>query len=89
MTRRVWLTSNASGGFACRLEPAGPLGARVAVRAKDGTAPWDGVWLDGERSYDTYVIIDGVVTYHAPARSITGIDHCFELHEAVGGGHAP
>ena len=89
MTRRVWLTSKALGGFACRLEPAGPPRERVAVRAKGGTTPWDGVWLDGERSYDTCVIIDGVVTYHPPARSITGIDRCFELHEAAGGGHAP
>ncbi len=48
---------------------------------------WDGVWLDGERSYDTYVIIDGVVSYHVPARD-RAVERCFELHEQRGGGHA-
>ena len=34
------------------------------MRGGDGILP-DGVWLNGERSYDTFVILDGVVTYPA------------------------
>ena len=88
MEQRFWFTSCGSG---CRLTKSEPLtasNAKVTVRATDPDQPsgWDGVWVDGERSYDTYVIIDGWVTYHAPAQYLA--EQVFDQHEERGGGRS-
>jgi hypothetical protein len=86
MTKRVWLTSVGTDFEVTKTEPTSVgLNVAVMVRAADATTPFDGVWLNGERSYDTYVIIDGDVKYHSPIES--GAGQTFELHEASGGGN--
>jgi len=86
MTKRVWLTSVGTDFEVTKTEPTSVgLNVAVTVRAADGTNGSDGVWLNGERSYDTYIVIDGEVKYHSPTESDAG--RTFELHEAAGGGH--
>ena len=86
MTKRVWLTSVGTDFEVTKTEPVSiGLNVAVTVRAGEGASFFDGVWLNGERSYDTYVIVDGEVRYHSPVESVTG--QTFELHEAAGGGH--
>lgn len=88
ITRRVWLT-NALDGYLVRIEPHDDPRATVTVRAASESfgAGFDGVWVNGERSYDTHVFIDGVTAYHAPAFHLAG--RSFDAHERAGGGHAP
>ena len=82
----MWLTSNGADLRVTKTEPASiGLNVAVAVRAGEGAITFDGVWLNGERSYDTYVIVDGDVQYHSPDESVAG--QTFELHEAAGAGH--
>lgn len=86
MTKRVWLTSVGTDFEVTKTEPVGiGLNVAVTVRAGEGAIPFDGVWLNGRRSYDTYVIVDGEVQYHSPVESAAV--QIFELHEAAGGGH--
>ena len=86
MTKRVWLTGVGSDLEVTKTEPSSiGLNVAVTVRANGGPIVFDGVWLNGEPSYDTYVIIDGEVRYHSPMESAAG--QTFELHEAAGGGH--
>jgi hypothetical protein len=63
----------------------------VTVRAADPELgiTYDGVWLNGERSYDTYVILNGGIDgmFHSPRRDLA--DYSFDRHEECGGGHAP
>jgi hypothetical protein len=59
------------------------LNAEVTVRAGEGIL-LDGVWLNGEPSYDTYVIVDGEVRYHSPDESVAG--PTFHTHNAACGG---
>jgi hypothetical protein len=85
MEKRVWLTSAGDELNVSKTEPVSiGLNVAVTVRAGDGTIASDGVWLNGERSYDTYVMVDGDVRFHSPAESAAG--ETFELHEAAGGG---
>jgi hypothetical protein len=85
MTKRVWLTSVGTDLQVTKTEPTSVgLNVAVTVRAADGDIPLDGIWLNGERSYDTDIIIDGDVRYHSAAESAA--EHAFELHEAAGGG---
>jgi hypothetical protein len=85
MTKKVWLTAVGTDFEVTKTEPTSiGLNVAVTVRAADGNIPFDGVWLNGERSYDTYVIIDGDMRYHSPDESAEG--QTFELHEAAGGG---
>lgn len=85
MTKRVWLTSAGSELEVTKTEPVSiGLNVEVLVRAGSGVL-LDGVWLNGERSYDTYVLVDGEVRFHSPAESVAG--QTFEQHEAAGGGH--
>lgn len=86
--RRFWVMTNlATGGKRIhRTEPMGLERATLTVRAK-GDPPmaiFDGVWIDGQRAYDTVVIIDGNVAYHAPAEHVAR--KSFDAHEAAGGG---
>jgi hypothetical protein len=86
MTKRVWINSIGTEFEVTKTEPTSVgLNVAVTVRAADGTIPFDGVWLNGERSYDTFIIIDGDVKYQSPIESAAG--QTFELHEAAGGGH--
>jgi hypothetical protein len=86
MTKRVWLTSIGTDFEVTKTEPTSiGLNVAVKVRAAEGTIPFDGVWLNGVRSFDTYIIVDGDVKYHSPAES-TSSGEAFELHEAAGGG---
>jgi hypothetical protein len=86
MTKRVWLTSFGTDFEVTRTEPMSiGLNVAVTVRTADGNVPFDGVWLNNVRSYDTYIILDGDVTYHSPDESAAG--QTFERHEAAGGGH--
>jgi hypothetical protein len=85
MTKRVWLTSVGTDFEVTKTEPTSVgLNVAVTVRAADEDIPFDGIWLNGERSFDTYVIIDGEVKYHSAMESAA--EHAFELHEAAGGG---
>jgi len=85
MTKRVWLTAVGDDFEVTKTEPMSiGLNVAVAVRGADGSIPSDGVWLNGERSYDTYVIVDSEVRYHSPIESADG--QAFERHEAAGGG---
>ena len=86
MTKTVWLTAVGADFEVTKTDPVSiGLNVAVTVRAGGGDIVFDGVWLNGERSYDTYVIIDGDVRYHSPIESAAG--QTFELHEAAGGGH--
>jgi hypothetical protein len=49
-------------------------------------AQFDGVWIKGERSNDTYVLVDGIAMYHSPREGLA--DRSFREHERLGGGHA-
>jgi hypothetical protein len=85
MEKRVWLTSGGTELEVTKTEPVSiGLNVAVTVRAADGAIAFDGVWLNGERSYDTYVVVDGNVRYHSPVESVAR--QTFELHEAAGGG---
>jgi hypothetical protein len=69
-----------------KAEPANLLNATVTVRGANAHAIYDGVWVNGERSWDTYVLIDGLFAYHSPIE-VSGTN-AFEVHEAAGGGRA-
>ncbi len=85
MAKRVWLISVGTDLEVTKTEPVGiGLNVAVTVQGGGGDIVFDGVWLNGERSYDTYVIVDGEVRYHSPVESAAG--QTFELHEAAGGG---
>jgi hypothetical protein len=86
MTKRLWFTTDAAGTPRLTKADGATLAATVTVRAADEVVFLDGVWVDGERSYDTYVIVDDCVRYDSPPRSM-GL-RIFELHEARGGGSA-
>lgn len=58
---------------------------KVQAAAFSTVAVFDGIWVRGERSYDTYVLVDGVAAYHAPSTGLA--DKSFEEHERLGGGH--
>jgi hypothetical protein len=86
MTKRVCLTSVGAEFEVTKTEPTSiGLNVAVTVRPADAAIPCDGVWLNGERSYDTYIVIDGDEKYHSPIESAAG--RVFDLHEAAGGGH--
>ena len=85
MTKRVWLRTVGADFEVTKTEPTSVgLNVAVAVRAADDAILFDGVWLNGERSYDTYVMVDGSEKYHSPTDSSAG--QSFEQHEAAGGG---
>ena len=85
MDKRIWV----SFGKVTRTEPLDSTltADMVKVRESDPSsiAVFDGVWVRGERSYSTYVLIDGIATYHAPRAGLA--DMSFEEHERQGGGH--
>jgi hypothetical protein len=84
MEKRVWLTSVDSELEVTKTEPAS-IGLNVAVTVRPGQGVHlDGVWLNGQRSFDTYIVINGVVSYHSPVESVG--EQAFEFHEAAGGG---
>lgn len=85
MTRRYWFVSDGAGKFWLTNCDGGPHGV-VTVRGKEADIPYDGVWVDGEPSPDTYVIIDGFVTYYAPEHRFSRWS--FDKHKVRGGGHA-
>jgi hypothetical protein len=85
MEKRVWLTSVGTEFEVTKTEPVSiGLNVEVTVRAGEGVL-LDGVWLNGERSYDTYVIVDGEVRYHSPVEWVA--IPTYEHHETAGGGH--
>jgi hypothetical protein len=85
MTKSVWFTTTGTDLEVAKTDPVSiGLNVAVTVRAGEGTG-FDGIWLNGERSYDTCVFIDGEMRYHSPVESDAG--QTFELHEAAGGGH--
>jgi hypothetical protein len=85
MEKRIWI----AGGHVTKTEPVDPTLTTADIQVRSGdpmsVAVFDGVWVRGQRSYDTYVIIDGVVRYHAPRQGLA--DSSFDEHERVGGGH--
>jgi hypothetical protein len=84
MEKRVWLTSVDGELVVTKTEPIS-IGLNVAVTVRRSEEILlDGVWLNGQRSFDTYVIVDGVASYHSPTESAA--DQTFEQHEAAGGG---
>jgi hypothetical protein len=88
VTVRIWPTRIPSGSYQVRLDPGGDRpNDVVTVQSAGGAAPYDGVWLNGARSYDTYVLIDGQSAYHAPSQHLA--ERSFAIHEGNGGGHAP
>ncbi len=81
----MWLTTEGGQLTVTKTEPVSiGLNVAVAVRSGDGEAVSDGVWLNGERSFGTSVIVDGAVRFHSSAESAAG--ESFERHEAAGGG---
>jgi hypothetical protein len=85
MTKRVWLTTVGSEFEVTKTEPVSiGLNVAVTVRAADGAVASDGVWLNGERSFDTVVLVDGKERFHSPVESAAG--QTFDLHDAAGGG---
>ena len=86
MTKKVCLTSHGTDFEVTKTEPPSiGLNVAVTVRPADAAIPCDGVWLNGERSYDTHIIVDGDEKFHSPTESAAG--QTFELHEAAGGGY--
>lgn len=86
MKKTVWLTSDGTDFEVTKTDPVSiGLNVAVTVRACGGDIAFDGVWLNGERSYDTHIIIDGNERYHTPTESED--EQAFERHEAAGGGH--
>lgn len=84
MAKHVWVTSVGDELQVTKTDPVSiRLNVEVTVRAGDG-ALLDGVWLNGERSYDTYVMVDGEVRYHSPVESVA--QQTCDLYEADGGG---
>jgi hypothetical protein len=84
MGKTVWLTTNGNDLQVTKTDPVSiGLNVEVTVRAGDGQLH-DGVWLNGQRSFDTSVILDGVASYHSPDESDGA--RTFEQHEAAGGG---
>jgi hypothetical protein len=84
MGKRVWLTTLGNDLEVTKTEPVS-IGLNVAVTVRPGEgALLDGVWLNGQRSFDTYVIVDGVVRYHSPPEPVA--EQTFAQHEAHGGG---
>jgi hypothetical protein len=85
MTKKVWVTTVGTEFEVTKTEPVSiGLNVAVTVRAAEGSTMFDGVWLNGERSFDTYVMVDGEVRFHSPVESV-GVQS-FDLHEAAGGG---
>ena len=85
MTTRLWYTSDGTGGYKLtKNEPSGDLKVTVSIRPPDADQMWPGVWINGDRSYDTYVLRDGVVYVHSPVRQVG--ETTFDLHEQRGGG---
>jgi hypothetical protein len=85
MEKKVWLTSNGGKLTVTKTEPVS-IGLNVAVAVRsDDEAGSDGVWLNGERSFDTAVIVDGDERFHSPAEP-DGEDSFARL-EVAGGGH--
>jgi hypothetical protein len=85
MTKTVWLTTVGTDPKVTKTDPMSiGLNIAVTVRACEGVL-LDGVWLNGERSYDTYVIVDGEARHHSPVES--GAAQTFDLPEAGGGGN--
>ena len=69
----MWLTSVGDELNVSKTEPVSiGLNVAVTVRAGDGAVASDGVWLNGERSYDTYVIVDGDVRFTVPSSQQLG-----------------
>jgi hypothetical protein len=70
MEKRVWLTIVGTDFEVTKTEPVSTgLNVEVTVRAGEGILlNW--VWLNGERSYDTYVIVDGEVRFHSPVETV-------------------
>jgi hypothetical protein len=85
MDKRIWV----SFGKVTKTEPLDSTMTADMVRVRAGdtstVAFYDGVWVRGERSYSTYVIIDGIPSYHSPGVGLA--DMSFEEHERRGGGH--
>jgi hypothetical protein len=87
VTRRFWLTVVSGGeSILTRVEPDDLAGARVTVRVALLPGESDGVWVDGQRSYDTYVFIDGAAAYYSQARHEA--EAAFERMERSGGGRS-
>jgi hypothetical protein len=84
MSKTVWLTTTGDDRQVTKTDPVS-IGLNVEVTARAGEGVLlDGVWLNGERSYDTYVVIDGEVRYHSPMELVA--DPTFDQHESAGGG---
>lgn len=84
VSNRIWLASLAGGSRKVTSNDFGPLDVKVSIRRPDpDQAPWDAVWVNGQRAYDTYVILDGQEYAHAPARYLS--ENNFDIHEQRGG----
>lgn len=80
----MWLVSEGSDLEVTKTEPVSiGLNVAVTVRSGDGTLQ-DGVWLNGQPSFDTYVLVDDAVRFHSPVEDAAG--DTFDKHDAAGGG---
>jgi len=82
VTKRYWLTFNGVGYRLTKIEPPDNDSVDIHVRAAVPGIAWDAIWIDSERSFDTYVILDGIVTYHVP-REDDSTRRSFDQHEAA------
>jgi hypothetical protein len=94
MTRRVWFYWDSVNLRVTKTEGSVSASTKITVRPPDADqVPW-GVWVNGERSPDTWVLVNGVLLTIAHA---TGVPvHChspiakdwpvWDQHETRGGG---
>ncbi len=85
VTRRLWYTTVGDTLKLTKADPVTLSNANVTARRAGGPSPFDAVWVNGERSWDTYVFVDGEMAYHSPVESVG--DASFGAHEA-GAEHA-
>lgn len=90
VSKRIWVVPNPFGeGFVIdTAEPESLTNAVVTVRRAEPRAGtmFDGIWLNGNRAYDTKVICGSTVMFPVPDQGRRGVTVCFDRHEARGDG---
>ena len=82
MTKRIWINTSWPAETRVRVDSMTMPDATVTACAGHGAARYDAVWLNDEPSFDTYVMLDGTMTYHCPTESVSRAS--FDEHERSG-----
>jgi hypothetical protein len=86
MSTRIYMRTDANGEVVLqRIDPFDQPSAKITVRGPDVLCMWPGIWINGKRTYDTYLILDGEPLMHSPVEHVGRA--CFDQHEKQGGGH--